>query len=39
MGSNGYAVLLGFNRFINKLMKIFGYEKNFSIKESNAESK
>jgi len=27
MGSNGYAVLLGFNRFINRLMKIFGKEK------------
>jgi len=27
MGSNGYAVLLGFNRFINKLMKIFRKEK------------
>ena len=27
MGSNGYAVLLGFNRFINKLMRIFGHEK------------
>jgi UDP-2,3-diacylglucosamine pyrophosphatase LpxH len=27
MGSNGYAVLLGFNRFINRLMKIFGREK------------
>jgi UDP-2,3-diacylglucosamine pyrophosphatase LpxH len=27
MGSNGYAVLLGFNRFINKLMKFFGREK------------
>ena len=27
MGSNGYAVLLGFNRLINKLMKIFGHEK------------
>lgn len=27
MGSNGYAVLLGFNRFINKLLKIFGREK------------
>ena len=27
MGSNGYAVLLAFNRFINKLMKVFGHEK------------
>ena len=27
MGSNGYAVLLGFNRFINKLMKLIGREK------------
>lgn len=27
MGSNGYAVLLGFNRFINKLMRLFGREK------------
>ena len=27
MGSNGYAVLLGFNRFINRLMKFFGREK------------
>jgi UDP-2,3-diacylglucosamine pyrophosphatase LpxH len=27
MGSNGYAVLLGFNRFINKLMTFFGREK------------
>lgn len=27
MGSNGYAVLLGFNRLINKLMRIFGREK------------
>jgi UDP-2,3-diacylglucosamine pyrophosphatase LpxH len=27
MGSNGYAVLLGFNRFINKLLKFFGREK------------
>jgi UDP-2,3-diacylglucosamine pyrophosphatase LpxH len=27
MGSNGYAVLLGFNRFINKLTKFFGREK------------
>lgn len=27
MGSNGYAVLLGFNRFINKLLKLFGREK------------
>jgi UDP-2,3-diacylglucosamine pyrophosphatase LpxH len=27
MGSNGYAVLLGFNRFINKMMKLFGREK------------
>ncbi|HMG69141.1 MAG TPA: UDP-2,3-diacylglucosamine diphosphatase [Chitinophagaceae bacterium] len=27
MGSNGYAVLLGFNRFINKLMKVFGREQ------------
>jgi len=27
MGSNGYAVLLGFNRLINKVMKIFGREK------------
>ena len=27
MGSNGYAVLLGFNRLINKLMKIIGHEK------------
>jgi len=27
MGSNGYAVLLGFNRFINKLMKMIGREK------------
>jgi UDP-2,3-diacylglucosamine pyrophosphatase LpxH len=27
MGSNGYAVLLGFNRFINKLMKFFGREQ------------
>jgi len=27
MGSNGYAVLLGFNRFINKLMKLAGREK------------
>jgi UDP-2,3-diacylglucosamine pyrophosphatase LpxH len=27
MGSNGYALLLGFNRLINKLMKIFGHEK------------
>jgi UDP-2,3-diacylglucosamine pyrophosphatase LpxH len=27
MGSNGYAVLLGFNRFINKLMKLVGREK------------
>jgi len=27
MGSNGYAMLLGFNRFINKLLKFFGREK------------
>jgi len=27
MGSNGYAVLLGFNRFINKLMKLIGRDK------------
>ena len=27
MGSNGYAVLLGFNRFMNKLMKLVGREK------------
>ena len=27
MGSNGYALLLGFNRFINKFMKFFGREK------------
>jgi UDP-2,3-diacylglucosamine pyrophosphatase LpxH len=27
MGSNGYAILLGFNRFINKLMKTIGREK------------
>lgn len=27
LGSNGYAVLLGFNRFINKLMKLIGREK------------
>jgi UDP-2,3-diacylglucosamine pyrophosphatase LpxH len=27
MGSNGYAVLLGFNRFINKLMRLIGREK------------
>src|SRR4030095_13581093 len=27
MGSNGYAVLLGFNRCINKLMKLMGREK------------
>ena len=27
MGSNGYALLLGFNRFINKLMKLIGREK------------
>ncbi len=27
MGSNGYAVLLGFNHFINKLMKLAGREK------------
>ncbi len=27
MGSNGYAALLGFNRFINKLTKFFGREK------------
>ena len=27
LGSNGYAVLLGFNRFINKFMKLFGREK------------
>lgn len=27
MGSNGYALLLGFNRFINKLMKMIGREK------------
>jgi len=27
MGSNGYAVLLAFNRFINKLMRAFGHEK------------
>ena len=27
MGSNGYAVLLGFNRFINKFMKLFCREK------------
>jgi UDP-2,3-diacylglucosamine pyrophosphatase LpxH len=27
MGSNGYAILLGFNRFINKLMKLIGHEK------------
>ena len=27
MGSNGYAVLLGFNRFINRLTKFFGREK------------
>ena len=27
MGSNGYAVLLGFNRSINKLLKSFGREK------------
>lgn len=27
LGSNGYAVLLGFNRFTNKLMKLIGREK------------
>jgi len=27
MGSNGYALLLGFNRSINKLLKFFGREK------------
>jgi UDP-2,3-diacylglucosamine pyrophosphatase LpxH len=27
MGSNGYAALLGFNRFINKFMKLIGREK------------
>jgi UDP-2,3-diacylglucosamine pyrophosphatase LpxH len=27
LGSNGYAVLLGFNRLINKLMKVLGREK------------
>ena len=27
MGSNGYAMLLAFNRFINKLMKLIGKEK------------
>ena len=27
MGSNGYALLLGFNRFINELMKLVGREK------------
>jgi UDP-2,3-diacylglucosamine pyrophosphatase LpxH len=27
MGSNGYAVLLGFNRCINKLIKLIGREK------------
>jgi UDP-2,3-diacylglucosamine pyrophosphatase LpxH len=27
MGSNGYAVLLGFNRFINQLMKLVAREK------------
>ena len=27
MGSNGYAVLLGFNRFINRLMKLAGRER------------
>ncbi len=27
MGSNGYALLLAFNRFINKLMKLIGKEK------------
>jgi UDP-2,3-diacylglucosamine pyrophosphatase LpxH len=26
LGSNGYAVLLGFNRFINRCMKLFGRE-------------
>lgn len=26
MGSNGYAVLLGFNRFINRFMKLIGRE-------------
>jgi UDP-2,3-diacylglucosamine pyrophosphatase LpxH len=27
LGSNGYAILLGFNKMINKLMKMFGKEK------------
>jgi UDP-2,3-diacylglucosamine pyrophosphatase LpxH len=27
LGSNGYAMLLGFNRFINKLVKFFGRER------------
>jgi len=27
LGSNGYAVLLGFNRFINKFLRFFGHEK------------
>lgn len=27
LGSNGYALLLGFNRKLNKLMQRFGYEK------------
>ena len=27
MGSNGYAALLGFNRFINRLMKLTGRER------------
>jgi UDP-2,3-diacylglucosamine pyrophosphatase LpxH len=27
LGSNGYAILLGFNRVINKMMRMFGKEK------------
>ena len=27
LGSNGYAMLLGFNRFINKLVKLIGRER------------
>ncbi|MCG2614510.1 UDP-2,3-diacylglucosamine diphosphatase [Terrimonas sp. NA20] len=27
LGSNGYAILLGFNRIINKMMRMFGKEK------------
>jgi UDP-2,3-diacylglucosamine pyrophosphatase LpxH len=27
LGSNGYAMLLGFNKMINKMMKMFGREK------------